>query len=59
VLRVCDLKNATLGVVGNEDLAIAVGIVFVLGSYVTIRSENDKAPVGADVAHVGGEANRA
>jgi hypothetical protein len=59
VLRVCDLKNPTLGVVGNEDLTIAVGIVFVLGSHVTIRSENDKTPVGADVAHVGGEANRA
>jgi len=59
VLRVCDLKDAALCVIGDEDLAIAVGVVFILGSDVTVRSENYEAPVSADIARRGVESKRA
>jgi hypothetical protein len=40
-----------LRIVGYKDLAIAVRVVFVLGSDVTIGRENDEAAVRTDVAH--------
>jgi hypothetical protein len=56
---VCNLKDTTLRVIGDEDLAIAVGVIFVLGSDITIGSENYKAPVCSDVTHEGVETKRA
>ena len=46
-----NLENAALGVIGQKDFAIAVGIVSILRCNVTIRYENNEAPIRADIAH--------
>ena len=58
VFRVRDLEDAALRVVEQKDLAIAVRVVSglrLLCCYVTIRSEDDEAPIRADVARDGVE----
>jgi hypothetical protein len=49
-----DLKDATLRVIGQEDLAIAIRIisgVSPFGGYVSVGHEHDEATVSAYVAH--------
>ena len=44
------MKNASLSVVNQEDFAIAIGVISVLGCYISIRLKNDEAAIGGDVA---------
>jgi hypothetical protein len=61
VFGIRDLKDATLRVIGQEDLAIAIGIisgVSSFGGYVSVRHENDEAAVSGHVAHDGLKSGR-
>ena len=54
VLRVCNLVNAPLGVIGQEDLAVSVGVVStveqLLRRQVGVGTENDETAVGGHVS---------
>ena len=53
-----DLKDATLCVIEQKDLAITVGVVSVFcpfGGNVAVGNENNETAVGGHVAHRGSE----
>ena len=57
---ICDLKNASLCVVEQKDLAITVGIVSGFCSFsrnVAVRNENNETPISTHVAERGRESN--